>query len=141
MSHDATKVQLGTTRSNVKEVISKAGAISAGKLVHLKSDDTITVASADGAALGISLGTSMSDISQTAIATKGLGVPILCTAQFNPVIGTQVNISDTTGLAIAAGGGATAYNAVYMTRQLTAIDEVGTTNALYCAFIDFPGGL
>ena len=141
MGHDATKVLLGCVQSSVREVFSRAGLIAAGKNVRLKSDGTITTAAADGAALGISLGTSMSDISQTAICTKGLRVPLICTSGYNPVIGSQVNIDDVTGHAKAAGGGVTAMNAVYGSRELTAIDEVGTTNALKCALIDYPGGL
>lgn len=139
MGHDATKVLLGSTRSNIKEVDNKAGSIAAGTLVRLKSDGTISVASADGNILGVSLGKDLSDTSRTAICRKGLGVPVLLTAEFTPTLGAQVHFSDTTGLAIASGGGATGVNAIYASGVLTGVKEDGTTASV--ALIDFPGGL
>lgn len=141
MAHDATKVQLGNVPSSVKEVSNKAGVIAAGLAVRLKSDDTISIAAADGNLLGISCGKSLSDISRTSIVREGLRVPITLTAAFSPVIGAQVSISDTTGKAIAAGAGATDVNAVYVTGALTAVAEDGTETAALVALIDFPGGL
>lgn len=141
MGHDATKVQMGTTRSSAREVDNRKGAIPAGKIVRLKSDDTISLAAADGLPLGISLGKSLSDSERTAICRRGEGVPILLTAAFTPVKGTQVHISDTTGVAIASGAGATGMNAVYVSGPLTAVAEDGTETALGCALIDMPGGL
>lgn len=141
MAHDATKVVMGSTRSSFKNVDNKAGTIAAGIAVRLKSDDTISIAAADGSLLGISLGRSLSDTARTSIVRKGDQVPIQLTAAFSPVIGTQVNISDTTGLAIASGGGATGVNAVYVSTALTMIDEDGVETASKAALIDFPGGL
>ena len=63
------------------------------------------------------------------------------TAAFSPTIGAQVNISDTTGLAAAAGAGATGVNAVYVSGALTRINEDGTETAAGVALIDMPGGL
>lgn len=139
MGHDATKVLLGSTVSSVKEVDNKAGTIAAGLIVRLKSDDTISIAAADGLPLGISLGRSLSDTSRTAIARKGLKVPIQLTSAFTPTLGAQVHISDTTGKAIASGAGATGMNAVYASGVLTGIDEDGAS--VNVALIDFPGGL
>lgn len=141
MSQSASTVLMGSTRSNVKEVSNRTGVIAAGLAVHLKSDDTITTALADGAVLGISVGRDLSNTSRTAVARKGLDVPVLLTASFTPVIGAQVNISDTTGKAGTAGAGFTAVNAVYKTAVLTAIDEDGATITDGAAYIDFPGGL
>lgn len=139
MAHDATKVLLGSSQSSIREVDNRAGVIAAGTAVRLKSDGTIVVTSADGSLLGLSLGRSLSDTSRTAICRKGLRVPVLLTDAFTPTLGAQVSLSDTTGKAIAAGGGATAVNAVYASAVLSGIDEDGS--AVNVALIDFPGGL
>ncbi len=136
--HDATRVLLGSTLSTSKVVDNRAGSIPAGKIVRLKSDDTISLLAADGSVLGISLGKSLSDDARTAIVRKGTKVPVLISG-LTPAIGAQVHISDTTGLAVAAGGGATGMNAVYASSTLTGQLEDGTT--ANCALIDFPGGL
>lgn len=141
MLHDASKVVLGSSQSSVKEIDNRAGVIAAGLAVRLKSDGTLSVASADGSLLGISMGVSQSQTDRTAIARKGLRIPIKLTASFTPVIGAQVNISDTTGKAGAAGAGFTAVNAVYSSANLTGIEEDGSTFADGVAFIDFPGGV
>jgi hypothetical protein len=132
---------MGSTRSSFKHVDNKAGTIAAGLAVRLKSDDTISVAAADGNLLGISLGKSLSDTSRTAIVRSGTQVPIQLTAAFSPTIGDQVEISDTTGKAAATGAGVTAVNAVYVSGALTMIDEDGNETASAVALIDMPGGL
>ena len=138
MGHDSTKVQMGVSQSSVKEIDNRAGAIAAGLAVVLKSDGTITTATADGAYLGISMGRSLSDTSRTAIARKGLRVPIQLTNSFTPTIGAQVIVSATTGKAASSG---TSLNATYVSASLTGIDEDGAALADGCALIDFPGGL
>lgn len=137
--HDPTKVLLGNVPSSVKEIDNRNGTIAAGTAVRLKSDKTIVVTSADGNLLGISCGADLSNIGRTAIVRKGLKVPILLTAELVPVIGAQVHISDTTGLAAASGGGATGTNAVYASGVLTGVKEDGTEAEI--ALIDFIGGL
>jgi len=145
MSNQSDKIQLGSTQSSFKTVDNVNGTIAAGAVVHSKSDGTYTVAIADGVAIGVSLGRDLSDIGRTAVVRRGTGVPIRLTAAFDPTVGTQVNISDTTGLAIASGAGATAVNAVYATGRVggtgvnNGLDEDG--NAVGVAIIDFPGGL
>jgi len=132
---------MGLAKSNVKEVENRAGnpaTFLAGLCVHLKSDGTLSLASADGSKLGISMGRSLSDTQRTAIARKGLGIPILLTNSFTPTVGAQVQISTTTGKAVSSG---TAVNAVYVTSTLTAYDEDGVAIADGAALIDFPGGL
>lgn len=142
MSHSATTVLMGSTQSSVKEIDNRAGVIAAGLAVRLKSDGTITTALADGALLGISMGRSLSDTSRTAIARKGLRVPVILTNGFTPTIGAQVAISDTTGKAKAYTGSGDSYvNAVYVTSVLTGVDEDGSNLADGCALVDFPGGL
>lgn len=138
--HNPNKALLGTTRGSIKEIGNRKGTILAGLAVRLKSDETLSVASADGSLLGISVGADLSDIGRTSIAYKGVGVPVRLGSGFTPTLGAVVNISDTTGQAVAAGAGATAVNATY-SKLLSegAIAEDGTTVA--AALIDFPGGL
>ncbi len=141
MSHDSSKVVMGNITSSFKVVDNRAGSIEAGKIVRLKSDDTISVALADGLPLGISAGKDLSDTSNTAVVRKGSNVPLKLTAAFEPVIGAQVFISDTTGLGIASGAGATGMNATYVSTRKTALLEDGTSVANIVALIDMPGGL
>lgn len=139
--HSATTVLMGNVGSSHKQVDNHIGdpaTFLAGLCVHLKSDDTLSLAVADGSKLGISMGRSLSDTKRTAICRKGLKVPILLTNSFTPTIGAQVQISTTTGKAVSSG---TAVNAVYATSTLTAIDEDGATVTDGAALIDFPGGL
>ncbi len=138
MGHDATKVQMGTTQSTFKNVDNRPGVIAAGLAVRLKSDDSISVAEADGSLLGISLGGSQSGTDRTAIVRKGARVPIQLTASFTPVVGAQVKIDAVTGKASTDGTGV---NAVYASGPLTMIDELGASTASGAALIDFPGGL
>lgn len=139
MTHDPSKVLLGSTNSNIREVDNKKGVIEAGLIARLKSDDTLSIAKADGSAIGLSLGKDLSGIDRSAVCRKGLGVPLQVTASFTPTKGTQVHISDTTGKAIASGAGATGTNAVYASGVLTGVKEDGTTTDV--VLIDFPGGL
>lgn len=139
--HSASKVLMGNIGSNIKEIDNRAGdpaTFQAGLCVHLKSDDTLSLASADGSKLGISMGRSLSDTKRVPICRKGLAVPIQLTASFTPTVGAQVQISTTTGKAVSSG---TAVNAVYVSGALTMIDEDGTETADAVALIDFPGGL
>lgn len=137
--HNASKVLLGSIQSSYGTIDNRAGAIPAGKIVRLKSDDTISLLAADGNALGMSLGRDLSGTSRTAICRRGVGVPILLTAAFTPTKGAQVAIDDVTGIAKAAGSGVTAVNATYVSGILEGVDEDGADCDV--ALIDFPGGL
>lgn len=139
--HDANQVLMGATQSSLKNVDNYKGSIAAGTIVRLKSDGTISVASADGLPLGVSLGKDLSNVGRTAVCRKGVRVPVRLTAAFTPTIGAQVHFSDTTGLAIASGAGATGMNAVYSSGPLDAVLEDGSIVTDGCAYIDFPGGL
>lgn len=137
--HDSSKVLMGQTRSNIKEVDNYAGdpaTFQAGLCVHLKSDGTLSLASADGSKLGVSLGRSLSNTNRVAVCRKGLGVPVQVTAAFSPTLGAQVQFSTTTGKVVTSG---TAVNAVYSAVGLTGVDEDG--NEIDVALIDFQGGL
>lgn len=141
MSHSASTIYMGSGRSKVKEVINQAGdpaTFLAGLCVHQKSDGTLSLAAADGSKIGISMGRSLSSTKRTAIATKGLEIPVLLANGFTPTVGAQVQISTTTGKAVASG---TAVNAYFATSTLTAYDEDGVAIADGAALINFPGGL
>ncbi len=139
--HSATTVYMGTSQSSSKEVDNMSGdpaTFLAGLCVHLKSDGTLSLAVADGSKLGISMGRSLSDTKRTAIARKGLRIPILLANGFTPTVGAQVQISTTTGKAVSSG---TAVNAYYDTATLTAYDEDNVAITDGAALISFPGGL
>lgn len=135
MAHDATKVLMGATQSTFKNVDNAAGAIAAGKVVVRTSTGAISSTLASGSLIGVSLGKSLSDTDRTAICRKGILVPILIDA-FSPVIGAQVQVHATSGIAVASG---TAVNAIYASGALTGLLEDGTTASV--ALIDMPGGL
>lgn len=138
--HDATKVLLGTTTKDQRVIDNVPGAIAAGLAVRAKSDGTYTVAHADGATIGVSVGVSLSGHSRTAVCREGLGVAIQLTSAFTPTVGAQVAISDTTGKAIGyTGTGDRYFNASYASSTLTGIAEDGSE--VNVALIDFPGGL
>lgn len=144
MGQDASKIQMGTTKSSDRTVDNRKGDVAtfpAGTVVRLKSDETLSKAAADGSVLGVSLGKDLSNAGRVAICRRGLDVPIRLTASFVPAIGAQVFVSDTTGLAIASGAGATGMNATYKTAALTLVEEDGTEVAARAAYIDMPGGL
>lgn len=141
MSHSATTVYMGTHGSNVLESdnwIGDPATFLAGLCCHLDDDGDLSLAAADGAKLGISLGKSLSDHKRTSVARKGKKIPILLANGFTPTVGAQVQISTTTGKAVASG---TAVNAVYVSGTLTAYDEDGVAIADGAAYIDFIGGL
>lgn len=140
MSHSSA-IYMGNTKSSFKKIDNWAAdpaTFLAGLCGHLKSDGTVSLASADGSKIGISLGRSLSNISRTPFVREGTEVPILLANGFTPTIGAQVQISTTTGKAVSSG---TAVNAFYRTSTLTAYDEDGTVIADGAALIDFPGGL
>lgn len=139
--HNASLIQMGAHGSNILEVqnwIGDPATFKAGLCCHLDDDGDLSLAAADGAKVGISLGRDMSDTKRTPVACKGVRIPILLTNGFEPTVGAQVQISTTTGKAVASG---TAVNAFYSSGKLSAVDEDGVSIADGAAFIDFPGGL
>lgn len=137
----SSAIYMGGTNSSVREVESRDGdpaTFLAGLCVHLKSDGTLSLASADGSKLGISLGKDLSNTKRTAIMKKGLKVPVLLANGFTPTVGAAVQISTTTGKAVSSG---TTVNAYYASSTLVAYDEAGSVIADGVALIDFPGGL
>lgn len=141
MGHDATKLVMGGNRKSFKVVDNIKGDHEAGLLVRRTTAGLGSQAKSDGEAMGISFGKDLGGAGHSSICRAGLEVPILLTASFTPVKGTQVHISDTTGKAIASGAGATGVNAVYASGPLTAVKEDGTEVANGAALIDYVGGL
>jgi hypothetical protein len=149
--HDASKALMGSTSSSMKEVTNypTTTALEAGLVAHLKSDETVTKAKADGQPVGVSLGKDLSDTGRTAVCRKGLGVPVKLKASFNPTIGAVVYIDDAEGYA-TGDGTKTAVNAVYASGRLGGSGATGgiaegsssdASPSVGVALIDFPGGL
>lgn len=143
--HNAAKIVMGAILSSFRLVTNHPGTVLAGVVVRQDDDGTLTTTFANGEVLGISCGKELSDIGRTNIVRAGLRVPIRLTASFTPVVGTQVHVSKTTGLAIAEDTGETPAtfptNGVYKTGPLTAILEDGTEVAAGAAEVDMAGGL
>lgn len=154
MSHDTTKVLMGSTASSYKEVTNKlsvsGAAVEAGLAVILESTDKISLDTSEGSLLGISLGKDLSDTYRTAVVRKGLRVPVKLKASFDPTVGAVVAIEDDTGLARAYTGSGDRYvNAVYVSGRVGGTGVTGgiaegatsETGTVGVAFIDMPGGL
>lgn len=150
MSHDTTKVLMGATNSNHKEVTNydsvSGSPIAAGLAVIKESTGKISLDTSEGQLQGISLGKDLSDTAKTAVVRKGLGVPVQLKSGFNPTVGAAVAIEDDTGLARAYTGSGDRYvNASYASGRIGGsgvnggITEDGSTCG--AAYIDFPGGL
>jgi hypothetical protein len=143
MGHSTSKFQMGTTGSNIKEVVNNVGTRAAGLVVRRKSDGTLSLTKADGEIFGVSLGADLSNAGQTAVCKRGLKVPVQLKAGFDPTIGAVVSIDDATGLA-CGDGTRTATAAVYATGRIggTGVNggqqEDGTTVGV--ALVDIPGG-
>lgn len=139
--HNSSKIQMGSTGSQHKEVINQFGSIAAGLAVRQASNGTLSLSS--GSLIGVSVGKDLSNTNRTAIVRKGLAVPIKLASGFtNPTVGAQVAISDTTGEAVAYTGSGNSYvNAVYASGAKTRVDEDGTETATGAAYIDMQGGL
>lgn len=133
------KIQLGTTKSTFKHAKSYKGTLEIGTVAYQKADGTITNLEADGAALGVVIG---SKNGYNSIVRNGEMIPLKLTASFVPVVGAQVAISDTTGIAKTYTGTGDAYvNALFVSAPMDALNEDGTQNASKFAYVDFVGGL
>src|SRR3954467_2398524 len=80
MSHDPTKVLMGTTvttdRPAVTNYSSDPATFLAGTACRVGSDGLLTLTKGSNQWVGISLGASLSDTKQTSILRAGSGVPI-----------------------------------------------------------------
>jgi hypothetical protein len=81
MSHDPTKVLLGSSASSDRDVSSYASSpatFKAGLAVRLDTDGALTLTKGSPVKqwVGVSAGKDLSDVSKTAVIRSGLGVPI-----------------------------------------------------------------
>jgi hypothetical protein len=144
MSHNASKVLMGSKESSGGEVTNypsvSDAVVEAGCAVILESTGKVSKDTSEGALVGISLGKDLGHTNRTAVARKGLRIPVKLKAAFTPTVGARVAIEDDTGLARAYTGTGDRYvNAVYASGLLTGIGEDGLDKTV--ALIDVPGGL
>lgn len=79
MSHDASKIVLASSRSNVKDVETfnvDPASFQAGLVVSLASTGLPSLLRSAGMRLGVSLGKSLSDSKKTDVLRAGLKVPV-----------------------------------------------------------------
>lgn len=84
MSHDATKVLMGSVQVSGAEISDHAAdpaSFIAGVAVRQKSDGTLSLVKADGQWLGVSKGKSLSDHKKLSVVRSGLGVPVALEAK------------------------------------------------------------
>lgn len=144
MSHDSNKVLMGSKESSGGEVTNYPSvggvAIEAGCAAILESSGKVSKDTSEGSLVGISMGKDLSHTERTAVARKGLRVPLKLASGFSPVVGGRVAIQDDTGLGKAYTGTGDRYvNAVYASGKISGIGEDGLAKDV--ALIDFPGGL
>jgi hypothetical protein len=150
--HDATKVLMGSHGSSDFDASCESGdpaTFAAGLVVHRKSDGTLSLASADGSKIGVSMGISLSDTSKTSVCRSGNLIPVQITDETDEeaeppvgafdyvVIGAPVESSTTTGKAVSDGN---ATGAIYVSAPMKGIDPI-TGDEIDVALIDMAGGL
>jgi hypothetical protein len=77
--HDASKVLLGNVGSSDRVISvhdADPASFPAGRVVRGKSDGKLSLASSDGALIGVSVGKSLSDTLKTAVCRAGNWVPL-----------------------------------------------------------------
>lgn len=145
MGHDAGKVLMGSKESSGGEITnypSLGGAVvEAGCATILEASGSVSKDTSEGSLVGISLGKDLAHTERTAVARKGLRVPLKLKSGFTPAVGARVAIEDDTGLGMAYtnGTGHRYVNAVYASGKIAGIGEDGLSKDV--ALIDFPGGL
>lgn len=143
MSHSPTKVLLGSHGSS--DFVSSCengdpATFQAGLVVHLKSDKTLSLASADGSKIGVSMGVSLSDTSKTSVCRSGNFIPVQITDEtgFSYVApGKPLEVSATTGKAVSDGN---ATGAMFVSGPMKGIDPI-TKAEIDVALVDMAGGL
>lgn len=143
MPHNASKVLMGSHGSSDFKSSCEIGdpnTFKAGLIVHRKSDKSLSLASADGAKIGVSMGISLSDTSKTSVCRSGNFIPVQITDESGfayVVIGQPVESSATTGKAVSDGN---ATGATYVSGPMKGVDPV-TKEEIDVALIDMGGGL
>lgn len=141
--HDASKVLMGATRSNIKDVSNFPGnptTFVAGLGVRVASTGILSVTKAHGELVGVSMGRPLDGLTdKTVVARAGLGIPVKLKTGETPAIGEQCGVDDASGEFASIDTGITGVNAIFVTAAITGIDEAG--NEIDVAIIDMPGGL
>lgn len=141
MPHNPSKHLMGAVKSSFRVIDDVPGSLAAGLVACAKSDGTYTTASADGATVGVSVGSSLSNNGRMALCREGLGVPVQVGGG-TPAIGAQVAVSNTTGKTVDYTGSGNRYvNAFFTSAKLTNGGILEDGSLCDIAFIDFPGGL
>ena len=134
MAHDPNRIQLGTSQSNIKDVDNRVGLVAAGLVARLGADNTISATA--GTPIGISLGRDLSNTNRSAVARRGLRVPLRLAEGYTPAVGAAVTF-DAAGMGVSGG---TATKGVYVTGAIAGVPEDGSADVAV-ALVDFPGGL
>ncbi len=143
MGHDSSKVLMGSHGSSDFVASCETGdpaTFLAGLIVHRNSSGALSLASADGSKIGVSMGISLSDTSKTSVCRSGNLIPVQITDETGfdyVVIGQPVESSATTGKAVSDGN---ATGAIYVSGPMTGIDPI-TGDEIDVALIDMAGGL
>lgn len=106
--HNPNLILMGSHGSTDLSATEEFGNIEAGLVTHLKSDKTVTVLSADGQAIGVSLGETLDgDTTKCSVARNGNLIPVQVTVE--PVrIGNVDFTAKTQGVSVQITTGATA---------------------------------
>ena len=154
MSHSATTVLLGSTRSSSKQgsevFASSPATYPAGTAVRRNSSGLLSVAKADGQLIGISLGKDLSDQTKTCVLKSGEQVPLLIERQpargivtilnyANLVSGTDETITVGATVFTSQAGAATLGQATF--RAETSNDATATSLAAQINAHDTAGAL
>jgi len=144
MSHNAGKVLMGSSESSGKEITNYPSVsdtvVEAGCVCILESTGKVSKDTSEGSIVGLSVGKDLAHTNRTAVARKGIRVPLKLASGFTPTVGARVAIQDDTGLGKAYTGTGDRYvNAVYASSKIVGIGEDGLDKDV--ALIDFPGGL
>lgn len=141
--HDPTKVMLGASLCPAHEeaVESVPGNIAAGLVVRQNtSTGAYQVTNVTGGPiLGVSRGRSLGGAGTFSLVRRASSAVIQIGAH-EPVVGTQVHVDNTTGVAAASGGSATATAAVYKKILIGGGVNEATGEAVNVAIIDLTSG-
>jgi hypothetical protein len=143
MSHDSTKIRMGTVLRGKPEITTEyPGTSVPGQAWRLKSDGTLSKAVADGELMGIDGGVDMGYAGKIALIRRGYGVPVKLKAEETLAKGDVLGIDDVTGEAAAVTTGVSASNAVVVVGSAAGMKGIlddGTE--IDVVLVDMEGGL
>jgi len=108
MQHNPNLVVMGSHGSTDLTATEEMGAIAPGLVAHKKSDGTVTVLSADGQSIGVSLGETLDgDTTKCSVARAGNLIPVQVTPEMTRV-GNVEYTAKKLGVSVQITAGATA---------------------------------